>query len=86
MDAELDALSTLANETCYTLVRVLVATREALCVCELHAVVDLTESDVAVRDVPLDDPDGVAPERVREIRDEVERRVPALFDERAAEP
>jgi len=37
--------------------------------------------DVDVRDWALDDPDGKAPERVREIRDEVERRVVALFDE-----
>lgn len=85
MDPELGVLSALSNETRYTLVRVLVATREVLCVCELHAVVDVTESDVAVRDVPLDDPDGASPERVCEIRDEVERRVPAMFDERAAE-
>lgn len=42
MDAELDVLSTLSNETRYTLVRVLVAAREELCVCELHAVVDVT--------------------------------------------
>lgn len=36
---------------------------------------------VDVRDWALDDPDGEAPERVRDIRDEVERRVAALFDE-----
>ena len=36
---------------------------------------------VDVRDWALDDPDGEAPERVREIRDEVEQRVLALFDE-----
>ncbi|WP_226007729.1 low molecular weight phosphatase family protein [Natrinema salinisoli] len=38
-------------------------------------------SDVDVRDWGLDDPDGRDPERVREIRDEIERRVVALFDE-----
>ena len=37
--------------------------------------------DRDVRDWALDDPDGASPERVREIRDEVERRVVALFDE-----
>lgn len=36
---------------------------------------------VDVRDWALDDPDGCDPETVREIRDEVERRVVALFDE-----
>ncbi|MGM0604559.1 MAG: ArsR/SmtB family transcription factor [Halobacteriota archaeon] len=45
--AELDVLSALANETRYTLVRVLVAAEEALCVCELHAVVDVTESGLS---------------------------------------
>ena len=39
------------------------------------------ESDVDVRDWALDDPDGRDPERVREIRDEIERRVATLFDE-----
>lgn len=33
------------------------------------------------RDWDLDDPDGQGPVRVREIRDEVEQRVRALFDE-----
>jgi protein-tyrosine-phosphatase len=36
---------------------------------------------VDVRDWALDDPGGRDPERVREIRDEIERRVAALFDE-----
>jgi protein-tyrosine-phosphatase len=36
---------------------------------------------VDVRDWALDDPDGQDPERVREIRDEIEARVSALFDE-----
>lgn len=44
---ELDVLSALANETRYTLVRVLVAAQEELCVCELHAVVDVTESGLS---------------------------------------
>ena len=33
------------------------------------------------RDWDLDDPDGEDPDRVREIRDEIERRVIILFDE-----
>ena len=37
------------------------------------------------RDWGLDDPHGQDPERVREIRDEVERRVGALFDEIATD-
>lgn len=45
--AELDVLGALANETRYTLVRVLVAAEEELCVCELHAVVDVTESGLS---------------------------------------
>jgi protein-tyrosine-phosphatase len=36
---------------------------------------------VDVRDWALDDPDGEAPDRVRDIRDEIESRVSALFDE-----
>ncbi len=36
---------------------------------------------VDVRDWALPDPDGADPEDVREIRDEIERRVAALFDE-----
>ncbi|WP_455449965.1 arsenate-mycothiol transferase ArsC [Natrinema thermotolerans] len=36
---------------------------------------------VDVRDWALPDPDGGDPEAVREIRDEIERRVAALFDE-----
>jgi protein-tyrosine-phosphatase len=37
--------------------------------------------DVDIRDWALDDPDGQDIERVREIRDEIEQRVVALFDE-----
>ena len=44
IDAELDVLSALASETRYALVRVLVAAGEELCVCELNAVVDVSES------------------------------------------
>jgi len=36
---------------------------------------------VDVRDWALDDPDGEDPESVRKIRDEIEDRVVALFDE-----
>jgi DNA-binding transcriptional ArsR family regulator len=47
VETELDVLSALANETRYTLVRVLVAAGEELCVCELNAVVDVTESGLS---------------------------------------
>lgn len=46
-EAELDVLSALASETRYTLVRVLVAAGEELCVCELNAVVDVSESGLS---------------------------------------
>ncbi|ACM58953.1 ArsR/SmtB family transcription factor [Halorubrum lacusprofundi] len=46
-EAELDVLSALSSETRYTLVRVLVAAEEELCVCELNAVVDVTESGLS---------------------------------------
>ena len=36
---------------------------------------------VDIRDWALDDPDGRDLDRVREIRDEIEARVTALFDE-----
>ncbi|PSO47477.1 MAG: transcriptional regulator [Actinobacteria bacterium QS_8_72_14] len=45
VETELD--SALANETRYTLVRVLVAAGEELCVCELGAVVDVTDSGLS---------------------------------------
>jgi DNA-binding transcriptional ArsR family regulator len=47
VEAELDVLSALANETRYALVRVLVAAGEELCVCELNAVVDVSESGLS---------------------------------------
>jgi ArsR family transcriptional regulator len=47
VEAELDVLSALGNETRYTLVRVLVAAGEELCVCELNAVVDVSESGLS---------------------------------------
>ena len=47
VNGELDVLSALSNETRYTLVRVLVAAQEELCVCELNAVVDVTESGLS---------------------------------------
>jgi len=40
-------------------------------------------ADVDVRDWALDDPGGKDPDRVCEIRDEIEERVVALFDELA---
>ena len=42
---------------------------------------ELDADDVDVRDWALDDPHGQDIERVREIRDDVEGRVQALFDE-----
>ena len=45
--SELAVLSALANETRYTIIRVLVAAEEELCVCELNAVVDVTESGLS---------------------------------------
>jgi len=45
--AELDVLSALSSETRYTVVRVLVAANEELCVCELNAIVDVTESGLS---------------------------------------
>lgn len=39
------------------------------------------DTDVDVRDWDLDDPDGREMDEVRRIRDEVEARVEALFDE-----
>ncbi|MEZ3117472.1 ArsR/SmtB family transcription factor [Halobaculum sp. MBLA0147] len=47
LNAEVGVLSALSNETRYTLVRVLVAAGEELCVCELNAVVDVTESGLS---------------------------------------
>lgn len=47
VDAELDMLSALSSETRYTLVRVLVAAGEELCVCELNKLVDVTESGLS---------------------------------------
>ena len=45
--SELDVLSAVASRTRYTLVRVLVAAEEELCVCELNAVVDVSESGLS---------------------------------------
>ena len=44
---ELDVLSALASETRLTLVRALVAADEELCVCELDALVDVSESAIS---------------------------------------
>jgi protein-tyrosine-phosphatase len=43
------------------------------------------DASVEVRDWALDDPDGQNLDAVREIRDEIEGRVSALFDELAGE-
>ncbi|WP_144905431.1 ArsR/SmtB family transcription factor [Halobellus captivus] len=45
--ADLDVLSALSNETRYKLVRLLVAAEEELCVCELNAMVDASESAIS---------------------------------------
>lgn len=42
---------------------------------------ELDAKSVDVRDWALDDPDGQDMERVREIRDDIEQRVKALFNE-----
>jgi DNA-binding transcriptional ArsR family regulator len=47
VDTELDVLSALASETRLTLVRALVAAGEELCVCELGALVDVSESAIS---------------------------------------
>lgn len=47
VESELDVLSALANETRFTVVRVLVAAQTELCVCELQAVVDVSESGLS---------------------------------------
>ena len=47
VSTELEVLSALANRTRHTLVRVLVAAGEELCVCELNAVVDVSESGLS---------------------------------------
>lgn len=47
IDRELDVLAALSNETRYALLRVLVAAGEELCVCELNAVVDVSESGLS---------------------------------------
>lgn len=44
---EVAVLSALANETRYRIVRALVAASEELCVCELNAVVDVSESGLS---------------------------------------
>lgn len=47
VDAGLDVLSALANGTRYALARALVAADGELCVCELRAVVDVSESGLS---------------------------------------
>ena len=47
VSVERGVVSALANETRYALVRVLVAAAEELCVCELNAVVDVSESGLS---------------------------------------
>ncbi|WP_255149349.1 ArsR/SmtB family transcription factor [Halorarius halobius] len=46
-EADVDALSALANDTRYGIVRLLHAAGEELCVCELDAVTDVSDSAVS---------------------------------------
>ena len=47
IETDLDILAALANETRYKLVRLLVAADGELCVCELNAMVDASESAIS---------------------------------------
>ena len=47
VDTDLDVLRALGNETRYKLVRLLVAAEGELCVCELNAMVDVSESAIS---------------------------------------
>lgn len=47
VETELDVLAAMANETRYRIVRALVASEEELCVCELDAIVDVSESGLS---------------------------------------
>ncbi|RKD97146.1 ArsR/SmtB family transcription factor [Halopiger aswanensis] len=47
VETELDVLSAMGNETRYRIVRALVAAEEELCVCELDAIVDVSESGLS---------------------------------------
>lgn len=62
-------------------------TNEELAACDFVATMGCstleldTDSSVDIRDWALEDPDGGGLDRVREIRDDIEGRVKALFDE-----
>lgn len=47
VETELDVLSALANGTRYRIIRALVAAEGELCVCELDAIVDVSESGLS---------------------------------------
>ncbi|WP_327050907.1 ArsR/SmtB family transcription factor [Halomicrococcus gelatinilyticus] len=47
IEADLETLTALANETRYKLLRLLVAADGELCVCELNAMVDASESAIS---------------------------------------
>lgn len=47
IDREVELFGALANETRYKLVRLLVAANDELCVCELNAMVDASESAIS---------------------------------------
>lgn len=46
-DSDLTAMKTLGNETRYTIVRLLAAAEQELCVCEITPVVDVSESAIS---------------------------------------
>lgn len=46
-DADLAALKALGNDTRYTIVRLLLAAEGELCVCEIHPVVDVSDSAIS---------------------------------------
>lgn len=46
-DSDLTALKTLGNETRYTIVRLLAAAEQELCVCEITPVIDVSESAIS---------------------------------------
>ena len=47
VESDIEVLSTLGNDTRYRLARVLVAAEGELCVCELNAIVDVSESAIS---------------------------------------
>jgi ArsR family transcriptional regulator len=62
-ERELDVLSALANDTRYRLVRALVMAEDDLCVCELEAFVDVSESAISHALTTLTEADLVTSEK-----------------------